>query len=322
MFKNTNFKVIVLSMTLFVLLFALTAQAQDLQLTIATGGAGGPYHTIATGLSEIWNSSIDDINVSVASTGASVINNRMVDEGKAELAFAMSDVCYYGKEGLLMFEDQPLENVRGFASAHTNFVQVITTKGSGIKTVADLEGKRVGVGAPGSGTELNARRILSARGMDYDDLGKADFLSYAESCEQLANRNIDAAFLTGGLPIASITELATTQDIDIVTITEETVNKMRESFPVYVSTAIPAGTYKGVDRDVKTLGLKNYMLVNKDLDEEVVYDLVSVMFNNLEELYGYHNAAKMITLEGALEGMTLDLHPGVEKFYKEEGLLE
>ncbi|MGM0603797.1 MAG: TAXI family TRAP transporter solute-binding subunit [Bacillota bacterium] len=323
MFKNTNFKMVVLSMTLFILLFALTANAaDDLQLTIATGGAGGPYHTIATGLSEIWNNNIEEINVSVASTGASVINNRMVDDNRAELAFAMSDVCFYGKEGMLMFEDKPLENVRGFASAHTNFVQLITTKDSGIKSVEDLAGKRVGVGAPGSGSELNARRILAANGITYDDLGKADFLSYAESCEQLSNRNIDAAFLTGGLPIASITELATTQDIDIVPIDKETVETMREDFPIYVSADIPAGTYKGVDRDVTSLGLKNYMLVNKNLDEDVVYDLVSVMYNNLEELYGYHNAAKMITLEGALEGMSLDLHPGVEKFYKEEGLLE
>src|SRR6056297_720354 len=317
MSKNIKLTLAVLLIATFVFTFSFGAQADDVQLTIATGGAGGPYHTIATGLAEIWNSNIEGVNVSVASTGASVINNRMIEEGQAELAFAMSDVCYYGKEGSQMFKE-PLENVRGFASAHTNFVQLVTTKDSGIESVEDLEGQRVSVGAPGSGTELNANRVLAAHGISYDDLGKADFLGYAESCEQLSNRNVDAAFLTGGLPIASITELATTQDIDIVTITEETVNKMRESFPVYVSTAIPAGTYKGVDRDVKTLGLKNYMLVNKDLDEEVVYDLVSVMFNNLEELYGYHNAAKMITLEGALEGMTLDLHPGVEKFYKEE----
>ncbi|MBO8170094.1 MAG: TAXI family TRAP transporter solute-binding subunit [Thermoanaerobacteraceae bacterium] len=290
-----------------------------LQLTIATGGTGGPYHTIATGLADIWNKNLDNVNVTVASTGASVINNRMVDSGQAELAFAMSDVSYYGKEGSNMFEE-PLKNVRGFASAHTNFVQLVTTKDSGINSVEDLRGKRVGVGAPGSGTELNARRILAAYGITYDDLAKADYLSYAETAEQLSNRNIDAGFFTGGLPIASITELATKQDIKIIPIEPEIVEKLKQEFPVYMSKSIPAGTYKGVDEPVNTLALKNYILVNKDLDEQIVYDLVKTMFENLDELYGYHNAAKQIKLETALEAMELELHPGVAKYYQEQGI--
>jgi len=321
MSKNIKLTLAVLLIATFVFTFSFGAQADDVQLTIATGGAGGPYHTIATGLAEIWNSNIEGVNVSVASTGASVINNRMIEEGQAELAFAMSDVCYYGKEGSQMFKE-PLENVRGFASAHTNFVQLVTTKDSGIESVEDLEGQRVSVGAPGSGTELNANRVLAAHGISYDDLGKADFLGYAESCEQLSNRNVDAAFLTGGLPIASITELATTQDIKIIPIRKEKVEEMKEDFPVYMSAEIPGGTYKGVEEAVNTLAMKNYMLVNKDLSEDLTYKLVSVMYNNLDKLYNYHNAAKMIKLETALEAMTLELHPGVEKFYNEEGLLE
>lgn len=294
---------------------------ENVELTFATGGAGGPYHTIATGLAELWNSNIEGVNVTVASTGASVINNRMVNEGKAELAFAMSDVCYYGNKGIEMF-DKPLENVMGFTSAHTNFVQLITSKDSGIESVWDLKGKRVGVGAPGSGTELNARRILSAHDITYDDLAKADYLSYAETCEQLANRNIDAGFLTGGLPIAAITELATTQDINIVPIDPEMVEQMKESFPIYLSKEIPAGVYKGVDEPVKSLAMKNYILINKDVDEELAYKLVSVMYENLDKLYEYHAAAKQIKQETATEAMVLPLHPGVEKLYKEKGLVK
>lgn len=295
------------------------AKKEKIEITFATGGAGGPYHTIATGLSEIWNSEIPEINVTVASTGASVINNRMIDEGKASLAFAMSDVSYYGYKGEAMFKE-PLKNVQGFAAAHTNFVQLITRKDSGIKSVSELKGKRVGVGAPGSGTELNAQHILKAYGMTYEDLGKADYLSYAESCEQLANRNIDAAFLTGGLPIASITELATKQDIAIIPIDKETVEEMQKSFPIYVCGEIPAGTYKGVDANTQTLALKNYILVNKDIDEEIVYKMVASMYKNIEKLRTYHSAANQITLEKALEAMALPTHPGVAKFYKEKGI--
>ncbi len=296
-------------------------QAQKLEFTIATGGAGGPYHTIATGLAEIWNSNIPEVNVTVASTGASVINNRMVDEGTAELAFAMSDVCFYGNRGIEMFE-APLANVMGFASAHTNFVQLIATKDSGIETVWDLKGKRVGVGAPGSGTELNARAILAAHDITYEDLAKADYLSYAETCEQLANKNIDAGFLTGGLPIAAITELATTQDIKIIPIDPAIVDKLREEFPIYLSKEIPGGTYKGVDRPVKTVAMKNYILINKDVDEDLAYKLVSVMYENLDKLSEYHAAAKEIKIETATEAMVLPLHPGVERFYKEKGIVE
>lgn len=289
------------------------------EITIATGGAGGPYHTIATGLAEIWNEKIEGINVTVASTGASVINNRMVNEGKAELAFTMSDIAYYGNKGVEMF-DSPLENVMGFSAMHTNFVQLITTKDSGINSVYELKGKRVGVGAPGSGTELNARHVLAAHGITYEDLAKADYLSYAETCEQLANRNIDAGFLTGGLPIAAITELATTQNIKIIPIEAEIVEKMKKDFPIYIAGEIPAGTYRGVEENVPTLAMKNYLIINKDVDTDLAYELVSVMYENLERLQEYHAAVKQIKLEKALEGMVLPLHPGVERFYKEKGI--
>lgn len=328
-FKKTGVFLLVLLMVLSLTLAGCGQQTEKkeaekkkkIEITFATGGAGGPYHTIATGLSEIWNKEIPEINVTVASTGASTINNRMVDEGKASLAFAMSDVCYYGYKGEAMFKE-PLKNVQGFTSAHTNFVQLITRKDSGIKSVYELKGKRVGVGAPGSGTELNAQRILKAYDITYEDLGKADYLSYAESCEQLANRNIDAAFLTGGLPIASITELSTKQDIAIVPIDKEIVEKMKEDFPIYVSKEIPAGTYKGIDSATETLALKNYIIINKDVDKEIVYKMVSSMYNNLEKLKTYHAAANQIEVGKALEAMVLTTHPGVDKFYKEKGIVK
>jgi len=294
-------------------------KVEKAEITIATGGAGGPYHVIATGLSEIWNANVPEVNVTVASTAASVVNARMVEEGKADLAFIMSDIAYYANKGEAMF-DKPLTNVLGFSSVHTNYVQLITTKDSGIKSVNDLKGKRVGVGAPGSGTELNARHVLGAYGMTYDDLKKADYLSYAETAEQLANRNIDAGFVTGGLPVAAISELSTKQDIAIIPIEKEKIDELAKSFPFYISNDIPGGTYKGVDNAVLTLAMKNYLIVKKDLDPELVNKLVTVMYENLDKLKDYHAAAKEYSLENATEAMALPLHPGVEKYYKEKGI--
>ena len=258
-----NSRMILVSLALVSVMAVSVAARTTVELTIATGGAGGPYHTIAVVGGDL-TKNIPGINVTVASTSASVVNARMVHTGKAELAFAMSDVCFYAMRGETMF-DAPLPDMVGLASVHTNHVQLITTARTGIKSVAQLKGKRVGVGAPGSGTELNARHVLKAAGMTYADLAKADYLSYAETCDQLANRNIDAGFLTGGLPIGAITELATKQDIVIIPIEPALVQKLQKEFPIYISRNIPAGAYKGVNAPVPTLAMKNYIVVNRNL---------------------------------------------------------
>lgn len=312
-------RMILVSLALVSVMAVSVAARTTVELTIATGGAGGPYHTIAVGLAEIWTKNIPGINVTVASTSASVVNARMVHTGKAELAFAMSDVCFYAMRGETMF-DAPLPDMVGLASVHTNHVQLITTARTGITSVAQLKGKRVGVGAPGSGTELNARHVLKAAGMTYADLAKADYLSYAETCDQLANRNIDAGFLTGGLPIGAITELATKQDIVIIPIEPALVQKLQKEFPIYISRNIPAGAYKGVNAPVPTLAMKNYIVVNRNLDPNLVYDLTRVMFEHLDELKAYHAAVEEFDLSLALEGMALPVHPGAQRHYDAKGV--
>lgn len=298
-----------------------SGSAQKTEITFASGGAGGPYHVIASALASLWNEKISGINVTNSSTAASVVNLRMINENKAQIAFTMSDVAYLANKGQEMFKE-PLANVMGFASLHDNYVQLITRKDSKINSVYDLKGKRVGVGAPGSGTEFNARGILKAAGMTYNDLAKADYLSYAETCEQLSNGNIDAGFITGGLPVAAITELSTTKDIKIIPIAPEIIEKLKQEYPIYFEAEIPAGTYKGVDAPVKTVALKNYLVVNKDMPEDMVYNLVKTMFDNWETVKQSHSALKDVTLERATEHMVIPLHPGVEKFYKEKGLIK
>ena len=292
-----------------------------IDITFATGGVGGPMHTIGSAICTVWTDSLENVNATNSSTASSVVNCNMVNEGKAQIAFTMSDVAYLGYKGEEMFKES-LDNMYGLISLHTNYVQLITKKGSGIKSVYDLKGKRVGVGAPGSGTEFNARCILEAAGMSYKDLAKADYLSYAETCDQLANDNIDAGFLTGGLPIAAISELSTTHDIEIFPIDSEIIEKLNDIYPIYFEDNIPGDLYRGVTEPIPTAALKNYLIINADVDEELTYNLLQAMVDNWDLIQQSHSGMKNITPEMGLERMEIPIHPGAEKFFKEIGILE
>jgi len=297
-----------------------SAKGQNVELTFATGGAGGPMHVIGSAICSLWNDKVENVNVTNSSTAASVVNCNMTNEGNVQLAFTMSDVAYLGSRGEEMFK-KPLDNIMGFTSLHTNYVQIITKRNSGIKSIQDLKGKRVGVGAPGSGTEFNARCILGAADMTYKDLAKADFLSYAETCEQLANGNIDAGFLTGGLPISAISELATVQDIDIIPVDQDLIDKLMEDYPIYFQSEIPGELYRGIAQPVRSVALKNYIIINKDADEDLTYELIKTMYENWDRIKQSHSALAEVTPEMAVDRMELPLHPGVERYFKEKGIM-
>lgn len=285
-------------------------------LTIATGGSSGPYFALGGALSNLFNEKIDGVNVSVQSTGASAVNATLLGTKKAEIAFAMNDVISYAYTGEEVFKDKgKVENLRGIASLYPNFVQVVTVEGTGINEISDLKGKRVGVGAPGSGTEVNARQILSAHGITYEDIDE-DFLSYAESIEQLKNGAVDVAFLTSGLPNATIMDLSTTHDVKIVPIRKEPIEKLAEEYPFYSSEMIPAGTYDN-EEDVETAAVMTLLVTREDLPEELVYNITKTIFENLNVLVETHSTAKKITLDTVEKGMSVPLHPGAEKYYKE-----
>ncbi len=287
-------------------------------ITIATGGSSGVYFALGGALSNLLNEKVEGINSSVQSTGASAVNATLLGTEKAEVAFAMNDVVSYAYTGTEVFKDKgKIENLRGIASLYPNFVQVITLEETGINEISELKGKRVGVGAPGSGTEVNARQILAAHGITYDDI-EEDFLSYAESVEQLKNGAVDAAFLTSGLPNATIMDLSTTHNVKIIPIRKETVEKLAEEFPFYSSEPIPAGTYDNKE-DVETAAVMTLLITRAELSEELVYNITKTMFENLDTLVDTHSAAKKISLDTVKKGMPIPLHPGAEKYYTEQG---
>ncbi|QQE74052.1 TAXI family TRAP transporter solute-binding subunit [Brevibacillus composti] len=289
-------------------------------LTIATGGSSGPYYTIGGAMAKIYKDKLG-YNASVQSTGASVENINLLKAKKADLAFVMSDVTSFAYEGQENFKDSgAIKELRAMAGLYLNYVQVVTLKDRNIKSIHDLKGKRVGVGAPNSGVEVNARMVLAGHGLTYNDI-KADYLSYAEAIEQLKNNAIDAAFVTSGLPNSTVIDLMTTKDVEIVPIKKEDVDKMAEQFPFFVSAEIPAGLYKN-DEAVQTAAIRNIMLVRSDLSDDQVYKLTQAFFENLDMLKDAHNAAKDIDVKEAGKNLVVPLHPGAEKYYKEVGALD
>lgn len=283
-------------------------------VTIATGGSSGPYNILGTTLANEYSDTYG-INSKPQTTGASVENINLIKEGKVEMAFVMSDVLTEAAEGVGNFSE-PVDEVQQVAVLYPNFVQIVTPANSGIETIEDLKGKRVAVGDQNSGVEVNARNLLEGHGITYDDI-TVDYLGYAEAADGLKSGNIDAAFLTSGLPNSSVMELAASMDINLVSVKAENIEKIAEDQPYFVALDIPAGTYEN-DEDIPTAAIMNALVVSSDLSEDDVYELTKTFFDNLEALENSHQSAEDISLDEAQEGMVAPIHPGAKKYYDEQ----
>ena len=310
--------------SLFAAAAALTASTAALAaptfINILTGGTSGVYYPIGVGLSQVYSTGIEGAKTSVQATKASVENLNLLQAGRGELALALGDSVADAWNGV---EDAgfkaPLKKLRAIAGTYPNYIQIVASKESGITTLADLKGKRISVGAPKSGTELNARAIFKAAGLSYEDMGKVEFLPYAESVELIKNRQLDATLQSSGLGMAAIRDLAATLPINFVAIPAEVSAKIDNA--AYQPAAIPAGTYDGQDLEVATVAINNILVSHEGVSEEVAYQMTKLMFDNLERLGNAHSAAKDIKLEGAAKNLPIPLHPGAERFYKEVGAL-
>ncbi len=290
-------------------------------ISIATGGTAGTYFPLGGAFAKIFNDNVDGVTANAQSTGASVENIGLVGKSEAELAFVQNDITYYAYNGTEIFEGKDkITNVRGMAMLYPELVQIVALKDSGINSVEDLKGKKVAIGAPGSGTEANARQILAAHGVSYDDLGKADFLSFGEAADQLKNKQLDAAFVTAGLPTSAITEISQTTDIVIVSISSQKIAELINLYPFYTEVTIPAGTYKEQNEPVTTAAVMAMLVVNKDVKDDLVYELTKSIFENRQVIIDTHSRGNDITLDTALQGMPIEVHPGAQKYYDEKGV--
>lgn len=294
-------------------------------ITVLTGPSSGIYFPIGGSFSTFIKTL--GYKTSATATGATAENINALQTGQGEMAIAMADSVIQAVQAFGAYEGKkPATNLRALMGLWPNYCQIVTTADSGIKSFTDLKGKRVGVGAPNSGVELNARMMFEAHGMTYEDC-RVDYLSYGEAIDQMKNNLCDAAFVTSGLGNATIRELGVSKKIAFVPVEGEALKRLREKYPFYIETTIPADVY-GTDRDTTTAAVMNIMLIHHDLPADVVYDLVSNIYTDkgLETIHASHNAARTnIRLETALrgiEGTAVPLHEGAIKYYKEKGLLK
>ena len=299
-------------------LAAPAAQAQNF-VNVLTGGTSGVYYPLGVGLANVYGENIEGVRTQVQSTKASVENLNLLQEGRGEIAFALGDsvaAAWNGDEEAGF--PAKLDQLRGIAAIYPNYIQVVASQESGITDFEGLKDRSLSVGAPASGTELNARAIFGAMGMSYDDLGKTEYLPFAESVELIKNRQLDATLQSAGLGVASIRDLASSLPITVVAVPASVAETLGAP---YVAATIPAGTYEGQEADVPTVAVSNYLVTNAGVSDDLAYQMTKLLFDNLSELEASHQAAALIKLENALEGMPIPLHPGAERFYSEQGMM-
>lgn len=284
-------------------------------LNIATGGTAGTYYPLGGALAELLNQNIKDMNASAQSTGASVANVNMLKDGSVDIAFIQNDIAYYAANGTEMFKDNKVANLRGIAALYPETVQFVTTKDTGIKTIADLKGKKVAVGASGSGAEANARQILNAYGITYDDIN-VQYLSFGEAADALKDGNVDAGVVVAGYPTAAIQDLAANKSAAIVNIDPAITDQLMKKYPYYTKMVIPAGTYPGQDADVNTVAVKCVIVGTDKLSDDLGKQIVKAIYEHLDRMKAAHAVGKYITKDTALEGMSIQMNKGAEDYLK------
>ena len=290
-------------------------------VNVLTGGTSGVYYPLGVALGNAIGKTIPGVKTSVQATKASVENLNLLQAGRGEIAFTLGDSlsdAWKGNEEAGF--KAPLKKLRGIAAIYPNYIQVVARADSGIKSLADLKGKKISVGAPKSGTELNARAVLHAAGIEYKDFAKVEYLPFGESVELMKNRQIDVTLQSAGIGVSSLRDLAASVPIVVVPIPEAIIKKIND--PAYIHAVIPANTYNGQSADVSTAAVQNFLVTHEGVSNDIVYGMTKALWTNLPELVAAHAAAKAIDIKHALQAMPVPLHPGAEKYYKEVGALK
>ncbi|MGH2532845.1 MAG: TAXI family TRAP transporter solute-binding subunit [Thermomicrobiales bacterium] len=290
------------------------------RLSIATGGTGGVYYPYGGAMANIISDGIEEVEVTAEVTAASVDNMLLIESRDADLAFVLADTAFDAVQGNAPFETAvPAVNL---ATLYNNFTHVVTTEDAGVETVADLAGKRVSTGSPGSGTEVIANRVLEAAGLNPDEDIEREQLGASESTDAMKDGQIDAYFWSGGLPTAAVTDLGATPNVNLKLLPNaELVDTLREAYgPFYGVGTIPAETYPNQNEDVEVVIVPNILVVHEEFDEELAYEILTVIFEQQPLLAETHPAANELTLENATQNSPLSYHPAALRFYEEQGV--
>ncbi|MGH7818031.1 MAG: TAXI family TRAP transporter solute-binding subunit, partial [Candidatus Binatia bacterium] len=300
---------------------AIAVAQSGKQLSIVTGGTGGVYYPLGGGMAALISKNIPYTEATADVTTASVDNVKLLHGNRIGLALSLPDTAWDGFTGQIRgFKEKA--NIRTLMALYSNFMHIVAIDGSGIKSVADLKGKRVSTGSPGSGTEIKGRRVLEAYGVTPKDFRSQDWLGAAESAGALKDRKLDAFIWDGGLPTAAVLDVAATPGIKINLIPHgDAVAKMVAKYgPLYFVSNIPKGVYKGIDEDIAVAAATNLLIVNEKMDENLAYQITKLFLEHTADLVAVHKAAAEISLKNAVLGSPIPFHPGALRYYKEKGI--
>ena len=309
-------------LVLAAVLLATTTPATAAEfVNILTGGTSGVYYPLGVALANGLGKVMPDAKCTNQATKASVENLNLLQTGRGEVGFTLGDSLSNAWNGVEEAGFKaPLKKLRGISALYSNYIQIVARADAGVKSLADLKGKRISVGAPKSGTELNARAIFKAAGITYDDFAKVEYLSFGESVELMKNRQLDITLQSAGLGVSALRDLSSSIDIVVVPIPADVVAKTGD--PAYVPAMIPANTYTGQTTEVPTASVVNFLVTSSDVSDTIVYNVTKTLYTDLDQLVAAHSAAKGIKLENAVKSMPVPLHPGAEKYYREVGLIK
>ena len=282
-------------------------------LSLVTGGSQGTYYALGGSFAE-FISEETGIKTTAEVSNASSANVTALQEGNAEIAFVQSDIAFYAKNGEQMFKDKAVKDLVAIGALYPETIQLVTTKDSGIKSFEDLKGKKVSVGAPGSGTLANAQQLLEIHGLSLDDI-KAQNLDFGESTDGLSSGQIDAAFITSGYPTSAVEALNATNDVVIVPVEAAKAEELIEKYPYYAKDVITKGTY-GLTEDVPAVSVLAMIVVKKELPEDIAYGITKAIYSNTSKIS--HARGASITIDKALDGIGIEVHKGAQKFFDEQ----
>ena len=295
------------------------AQTKTLRLSIATGGTGGIFYVFGGGIAAVISKHVPGVEATAEVTAASVDNCKLIMARKVDLGFILADNAHEAISGIEKFKSTGKIPLRALAVLYPAVSHIVTVEGSGIDKIQDLKGKRVSLGAPGSGSEALALKILEALGLDINRDIRRERLSVAESAGALKDRKIDAFFWGGGIPTAAVLDLAATPGVKIKLIAhDDLLEKLNKKYgPVYYRLVIPKETYPGMTQPVPVIAQGNMLVCHEKLEEKVAYEILKAIFENREELKLIHKEADKLTPENAVVGSPIPFHPGAIQYYKE-----
>lgn len=315
MTKTARFLIV----TAMILVFAGAASAATF-INIGTGSTGGTYYPVGAGMAKVWNSAIPGMKANAQSTGGTAQNLALLGKGEAEVIFA-DGLYFFAYEGKGTFAGKPMKELRGLVPLYAEPIHFLVAKGSNIKSIQDLKGKRVSVGAVGSGTEVTVRTLLKVAGLDPDKDIKPENLGLSDTAGAFADKNIDAALTVGALGIAGVVEITTLGTAEFRDIPADVIAKLGKELPYYLPFDIPANTYKGQTKPVKALASWNVLITTEKLGDEDAYKMTKALYEHKQDILNISTRLASMSPEN-LKYIQVPLHKGALKYYKEIGAVK